>query len=52
MSEFKWDSPEGRLHQVSTVINLPIHPTIITVSSHKPLTEGQKELFIETGAKF
>ena len=52
MSEFKWDSPEGRLHQVSTVINLPIHPTIITVSSHKPLTGGQKEYLLKLVQSF
>ncbi len=52
VSEFNWDSPEGRLHQISTVINLPIHPTVITVSSHKPLTESQKEYLLKLVQSF
>ncbi|MDU8925662.1 DcrB-related protein [Pasteurellaceae bacterium LIM206] len=47
MSEFEWDSPEGRLHQISTLINLPVHPTVITLSSHNPLTENQKDVLLK-----
>ena len=42
LSEYMWFSPQGKMYQMSAIINLPIHPTIITTSSLSELTEGQR----------
>ena len=46
LTEYMWFSPQGKMYQMSAIINLPIHPTIITTSSLSELTEGQRSYLL------
>ena len=46
LTEYMWFSPQGKMYQMSAIINLPVHPTIITTSSLSELTEGQRSYLL------
>ncbi|MGC7590957.1 DcrB-related protein [Bisgaard Taxon 46] len=52
LSEFTWSSPQGTMYQMSAILNLPVHPIIITTSALNPLTEGQRSYLLNLVKSF
>ncbi|WP_373819609.1 DcrB-related protein [Glaesserella sp.] len=43
LTEFKWNAPQGRMHQMTLLINYPNIVLMLTASCEGEMSEGQKE---------